>query len=184
MKPNRRAHDRPLPRHHLGGACGNAYAHCTHYTQPTNSTEPNNLNPPTKINPQEEWALDYKYSYSTDPLAAKVFPNGHVHDGLFQMFKMVYADLEKVSLGCLCLSRGPSGFVVVWTYLSFDYHASRSIITTNITHQSQTGGAPREAEACPDRRALARRGAGMCFLMVVFGWHGHTHPPTDRPSLD
>jgi len=29
---------------------------------------------------QEEWIMDFEYSYSTDPLAEKLFP-GHVHSG-------------------------------------------------------------------------------------------------------
>lgn len=83
---------------------GHSFVHIVHNPSPTphithpSSIQTNQTEPPPNPNRQEEWALDYKYAYSTDPLAAKIFPAGHVHEGLFEMFKMVYADLEKASV--------------------------------------------------------------------------------------
>lgn len=38
--------------------------------------------------------MDYHYSYSTDPLAAEIFP-GHVHAGLFDIYKMIHSEVQK-----------------------------------------------------------------------------------------
>lgn len=58
--------------------------------------------------------MDFKYSYSKDPLAAKLFP-GHVHSGLFDIFKQTYAEVEKVGScpchgGYVCVSECCLGF--------------------------------------------------------------------------
>ncbi|KAM3568426.1 hypothetical protein VYU27_009449 [Nannochloropsis oceanica] len=41
---------------------------------------------------QEEWIMDFEYSYSTDPLAEKLFP-GHVHSGIFKMFNLIQEEV-------------------------------------------------------------------------------------------
>lgn len=42
---------------------------------------------------REEWNRDFQYKYATDPLAAEVFPEGHVHEGCFDVFKMLHKEL-------------------------------------------------------------------------------------------
>ena len=90
-------------------------------TTPTHPNNPP-THPPTHSGTtfREEWERDFHYTYATDPLAAKaslhsnrldllylsisiltvystthrqLFPEGHVHAGCFDIFKMVYEEL-------------------------------------------------------------------------------------------
>lgn len=52
--------------------------------------------------------MDFAYSYSDDPLAERLFP-GHVHRGLFDIFKQIQAEVVQASGGFV-------GWSCVWDW--------------------------------------------------------------------